>query len=236
MSVRHEMPHLKSEQIVEVRVEFRHFCLQEADEDFVPVEYPDGRDADDAFLTPYEGRVDVRSAGHTHTATLTAQVWQHEPPAEHEQWDVQGDTELYSETGHLSLLTCGGPMLDSSIDLGTPRVRWRVRVYSAGREEVAWLATQCVPEGVERYLAQFWPAARQGACPGTSTWRCGAYRGRRLCPAVYATPRRTAATNTRHWAAGNTSTGPSGHLPSRTGTAPGTPSATSMQFPPLPLL
>lgn len=98
------MPRLTSEQSVDVRVEFSSFCLQEADEDFVPEEYPDGQESDDPFLTPHEGRIDVRSAGHTHVAGLIAQVWDGEPPPDGGEWEVSGESELYSETGELSLL------------------------------------------------------------------------------------------------------------------------------------
>jgi hypothetical protein len=153
------VPPVTSEQSIDVRVEFGNFCLQEADEEFVPQEYPDGQDSDDPFLTPHEGRIDVRSAGHTHVAALIAQVWEGEPPPDGGGWEISGESELYSETGELSLWCHGGPTLGSTVGLGSPGMNWRVRVYSKGRAEVARLAEQGVPHHVELYLAQFWPRA-----------------------------------------------------------------------------
>ena len=148
-----------TERTVDVRVEYGTFCLQEADEDFVPEAFPDGRSAGDSFLTPYEGRVDVLSAGHTHTAVLKAQVWSGEPPEEAGEWEARGECELYSETGRLTVWCSGGPTLGAGLELGTPRVRWRVRVLSKGRQEVARLAAEGVPQGIERYVAQLWPTS-----------------------------------------------------------------------------
>lgn len=53
-----------------VEVEFFGFCLQERDEAAVPVQFPEDWDTGGGFLTAREGRLDVRSAGHTHTADL----------------------------------------------------------------------------------------------------------------------------------------------------------------------
>ena len=53
-------------------------------------------------------------------------------------------------------VACGA--IEELVDLGRAETSWRVRVDCAGREEVARLSVSEVPEGVEQYLAQFWPA------------------------------------------------------------------------------
>ncbi|GAA3196813.1 MULTISPECIES: hypothetical protein [Streptomyces] len=146
-----------AEQFLSIRAEFFSFCFQEADDDFVPVPYPEDFEADSSFLTAHEGRIDVVSAGHTHVASLTVQVWDAEPPPEADgAWDISGDSEIFSATGELSLWAFGGPVADS-VELGEPGRRWKVRLSCSGREEVAQRAQLEVPHGVERYLAQFWP-------------------------------------------------------------------------------
>lgn len=51
-----------------VEVKLFAFCLQERDEDAVPVLLPENWHAQGGFLTACGGRLDVSSAGHTHTA------------------------------------------------------------------------------------------------------------------------------------------------------------------------
>lgn len=152
------MPEMLAEHTMDVRVEFHHFCVQEADDDLVPVPYPDGTAPDGRFLTAHECRVDVSSAGHTHTATLTAQIWD-ERPAEDTgiAWEEQGETEICSGSGTLSFVVVGGPQPET-LELGVPGRRWGLRICSAGRRQVARLAPEGVPHGVEQYLLQFWPA------------------------------------------------------------------------------
>ncbi|WP_432068659.1 hypothetical protein [Streptomyces sp. C10-9-1] len=144
---------------VQVPVEFHAFALQEEDDMEVAVPFPEDReDTGLAFLTAYDKRLDFGSAGHTHGATLTAEVWTGEPPVNGaETWEVQGEAEIFSTTGDLSLETMSG-VGEGRVELGRPNALWKVRAYCAGRAEVARLAAVDVPEGVERYLVQFWPA------------------------------------------------------------------------------
>ncbi|MFI8942737.1 hypothetical protein [Streptomyces syringium] len=152
------MPTLLRKQTLHVHVDFYGFGLQDTDDSLVPDPYPDGREDAASFLTAHEGRIDIESAGHTHTAALTAETWDAEPPEDRSiAWDVRQDAEILSPSGELEIRTVAGAH-DEYLELGTPGALWKLRVYCAGREEVARLAQQGVPEGVERYLAQFWPA------------------------------------------------------------------------------
>ncbi|MBH5337776.1 hypothetical protein IHE55_24570 [Streptomyces pactum] len=153
------MPVLIRRQRVDVPVEFFVFSLQDADDTEVPVPFPDGWPGTEAgFLVQFEGRVDVSSAGHTHVALLTAEVWDSEPPEERrEPWETCGDTRIRSGSGSLAVWVPGGATTDE-LTLGVPGDLWHLRVYCTGRTEVARAAARGVPHGIERYLAQFWPA------------------------------------------------------------------------------
>ncbi|WP_445521364.1 hypothetical protein [Streptomyces sp. NEAU-174] len=151
---------LVRQQSIEVPVDFFGFCLQDGDDTQVPIPYPDDSPDDDAaFLTAFEGRVDVRSAGHTHRALLTAEVWDGAAPADHrERWEAQGETEIRSTSGALAVWVVGGAT-EEDLELGSPGTLWKLRLYCTGRKEVARLSQEGVPHGVERYVAQFWPAS-----------------------------------------------------------------------------
>ncbi|MFJ7416935.1 hypothetical protein ACIQWZ_40035 [Streptomyces sp. NPDC098077] len=142
-------------------VEFHAFALQEEDDMEVPAPFPEERaevpGAD--FLTAYDKRLDFESAGHTHEAALTAEVWSSEPPVTGGvRWEAQGEAEIFSIIGNLSVETMSG-VGEGRVELGRPDTLWKVRVSCSGRAEVARLAVVDVPVGVERYLVQFWPAS-----------------------------------------------------------------------------
>ncbi|WP_199546321.1 hypothetical protein [Streptomyces sp. N35] len=151
------MPKLLARQRVEVEVDFFGFSLQDADDTAVPVPYPEDRSSD-GFVAVLDGRIDVESAGHTHTAYLDVEVWSAPaPPADdREAWEAQAEAELACTSGELAVWAAAGPMPDY-IHLTDRPGRWGVRLYCTGREAVRPLAEQGVPEGIERYLAQFWP-------------------------------------------------------------------------------
>ncbi|MGW0694899.1 hypothetical protein [Streptomyces sp. NPDC002738] len=140
-----------------VEVEFFGFCLQERDEDAVPVLFPEGWDTEGGFLTACEGRLDVSSAGHTHTADLTVEVWDEPPPTRTEEsWEADAQALIVSPSGVLDVWGVTGGEAGDPVVLGRPGT-WQVRLRSKGRAEVAELTQHGVPEGVEQYFAQFWP-------------------------------------------------------------------------------
>ncbi|GAX57857.1 hypothetical protein SO3561_09427 [Streptomyces olivochromogenes] len=49
--------------------------------------------------------------------------------------------------------------MDAHVHLSDTDDMWQALVYCEGRREVARLTWEAVPEGVERYLVQIWPAA-----------------------------------------------------------------------------
>ena len=96
-------PRMVREQELEPEVDFYGMCLQ--DEESAQVAYPGGRVMDEGvFLTAHPGRVDIESAGHTHTPTMTAQVWDGEPPVDTSRaWEQRADTTVRSATGTLQV-------------------------------------------------------------------------------------------------------------------------------------
>ncbi|MET9800132.1 hypothetical protein [Streptomyces sp. NPDC006368] len=151
-------PRLVRRQRIEPEIDFYGLCLQDADLSRVPEPYPGARVSED-FLHPHAGRVDIESAGHTHTAVMTAEVWDNEPPADTSQtWEAQDEAGIRCESGSLQIwgVSCG-PIPDE-IELGDPGRQWKVRVYCTGREEVVRVIDdKGTAAGVERYLVQFWP-------------------------------------------------------------------------------
>ncbi|MEV6758429.1 hypothetical protein [Streptomyces sp. NPDC051214] len=136
-----------------VRVERFLLWLQEADEDVID-DWPEGTEG---LVSAQHGRVDITSGGHTHTAVFTIEVWDAPPePDRTVSWEATGEAELDSVKGRLQFHTAGGPD-KNGIDLGTANRRWRLRAHVVGQEKVAVLAEQGVPDGVKRFLLQFWP-------------------------------------------------------------------------------
>ncbi|WP_328512779.1 hypothetical protein OG842_43785 (plasmid) [Streptomyces sp. NBC_00376] len=154
------MAELVMREEIRVSVEFHAFALQEEDDMEVAAPFPEERaEAPGAvFLTAYDKRLDFESAGHTHEAVLTAEVWSSEPSVTGDvRWEVQGEAEIFSTTGNLSVETMSG-VGEGRVELGRPDTLCKVRASCSGRAEVARLAAVDVPVGVERYLVQFWPA------------------------------------------------------------------------------
>lgn len=154
------MAELVAREEVRVSVEFHAFALQEENDMEVPAPFPEERaevpGAD--FLTAYDKRLDFESAGHTHEAALTAEVWSSEPSATGDaHWEAQGEAEIFSTTGNLSVETMSG-VGEGRVELERRDTLWKVRAFCSGRAEVARLAMVDVPVGVERYLVQFWPS------------------------------------------------------------------------------
>lgn len=153
------MTRMLREQSVEPLVDYFGLCLQEADDAGVPVRWPEGWEVGQALAVGRPGRLDLESAGHTHQAVMKVEVWDGAPPVVAGEWEVSAVAELFSLSGQLTVWGVTGPAYEC-VDLGRPDTRWRVRVHCAGRARLAEPASVDVPDGVERWLMQFWPCAR----------------------------------------------------------------------------
>ncbi|WP_405606656.1 hypothetical protein [Streptomyces sp. NBC_00076] len=150
------MPNLIRRQEVSAEVDFGVWALQDCDDTQVPVTFPGGFERG-PFLSAREGGLDFTSAGHTHTASLTVEVWDADPAVPAGLWEVTAEASVYCSSGKLRARSVAGGPMPGSIELSDGPGTWSVRVVSAGRRQVAELAAREVPEGVERYTAQFWP-------------------------------------------------------------------------------
>ncbi|MFG2143624.1 hypothetical protein ACGFRG_05405 [Streptomyces sp. NPDC048696] len=144
----------------ELSVYVEHFaiCLEDRDTSWMSHPFPDGYDPE-VFLKPFPGRLDIRSAGHTHTAHFTVEVWDGPPSEPEGEWDERGTASLHCVSGQLRLHgTSGGPATDD-VHLPQAPATWEVRLLCTGRTEVAAETLHRAAHNVERYTAQFWPAA-----------------------------------------------------------------------------
>ncbi|GAB3957072.1 hypothetical protein [Streptomyces sparsus] len=141
-------------------VDFYGLCLQDADDTAVPVLYPEDREQGGRFLVALEGRLDIESAGHSHTAALEVEVWDREPPEETEAWDEVSEATVRTASGELAVWSVAGGPAPEGIELGAPGL-WRLRVGCRGRSRVAVLAQESEEpvEGVERYTVRAWKVA-----------------------------------------------------------------------------
>ncbi|QTD95740.1 hypothetical protein [Streptomyces cyanogenus] len=153
------MPQLVREQHVDVFVGYHAFALQESDDAFLDLEFPDEFNFG-TFLSTHPGRLDITSAGHTHTASLTVEVWDGPAPVQDSAaWEEQAEADFESVSGQVAVWSMSLGRLDDLITLADSGGLWRVRVSSAGRADVKALAeSEESIKGVERYLVQFWPA------------------------------------------------------------------------------
>lgn len=147
------MAELVSGEDLPVRVTFHGWSIQESDESVVPVPYPD-EGGEPGFLRAFPGRVDIRSAGHTHTAAVRVECFNAPVEAPAGEWDISEEAEFISSSGEVAVWSDGR---DEEFTLPEPG-RWRLRVLCAGRQEVERLTRDIgVAHRVERYLLQFWP-------------------------------------------------------------------------------
>ncbi|GAA2768567.1 hypothetical protein GCM10010103_76090 [Streptomyces paradoxus] len=153
------MAELVRQQHLDADVGYHGFGLQESDDGDLPVPFPDDFKQGD-FLNDFPGRLDIFSAGHTHTAAVTVEVWDGEPPEQDPSlWDEQAETDFESTSGEVAVWSMSLGRADDVITLADSGGSWRVRVSCAGRDEAAALSEEeGIGEGAERYLVQFWPA------------------------------------------------------------------------------
>ncbi|MEV6839058.1 hypothetical protein AB0N17_31870 [Streptomyces sp. NPDC051133] len=150
------MAELVSRQQYPVDVDHGGFALEDADDRHVPVRFPEGFEPD-AFLSAHPGRLDFTSAGHTHTADVTVEVWDAEPSVPSGAWEESAATRLSCSSGELRARSITGGPMPELIPLSDGPGTWYVRVVCTGRRELAALAEEGAVDGVERYVAQFWP-------------------------------------------------------------------------------
>ncbi|QGV82005.1 hypothetical protein [Streptomyces ficellus] len=150
------MTKLIRRQCLDADVGYHSFSFQESDDAALPVPYPDAYDFG-TFLSAHPGRIDFFSAGHTHTAAVTVEVWDGPAPElTGTHWDEQGEVEFESVSGQVAVWSMSLGRTDELIVL-SPGL-WRVRASCTGRAEAERLSLETgTAKGAEKYLVQFWP-------------------------------------------------------------------------------
>ncbi|MDT0469410.1 hypothetical protein [Streptomyces gibsoniae] len=153
------MAQLLRQQQLDVFVGYHAFGLQESDDAVLDLLFPDEFDFG-AFLSTRPGRLDITSAGHTHTAVLTAEMWDGPAPTqEAAAWAEQAEADFESVSGQVAVWSMSLGRSEDLITLSDTGGSWHVRLCSSGRAAVEALGeSEESIKGVERYLAQFWPA------------------------------------------------------------------------------
>jgi hypothetical protein len=153
------MAELVRQQEVDAYVGFHAFGLQESDDAELLVPFPDDFDFG-VFLSTHPGRLDITSGGHTHTATVTVEIWDGPAPKQDPaDWDEQAEADFESISGEVAVWSMHTGRSDDLVTLADSGGSWRVRVSCAGRTAAAALSEgEGTGHGVERYLVQFWPA------------------------------------------------------------------------------
>ncbi|MCT9138459.1 hypothetical protein [Streptomyces violarus] len=141
-----------------VNVDHNGWALQDFDDTQVPVLFPEGFEGG-TFLTGHPGRLDFYSAGHTHTASLTVEIWDGEPGVPAGEWDEKALASIDCSSGRLRARGMAAGPMPGGIELSDGPGVWAVRVVCTGRETVSAKTQQGVVHGAERYIAQFWPNA-----------------------------------------------------------------------------
>lgn len=134
------------------------FGFQESDDGDLPVPFPDDFEQG-VFLNAFPGRLDISSAGHTHTASVNVEVWAGRPPAQDRaDWDEQAAADFESASGEVAVWSMSLGRADDVITLADTGGSWRVRVSCTGRAEAATLSEdEGTGGGAEKYLVQFGP-------------------------------------------------------------------------------
>ncbi|GHC73197.1 hypothetical protein [Streptomyces flavofungini] len=152
------MAELISREGVPVEVDYYGLAVEDWDDSQIPVPFPEDWEQG-PFLTTHPGRLSFTSAGHTHTATMTFEVWDQEAPEPPGDWEESALTELACTSGKLQARgLASGPWPDP-VRLSDKPGTWTVRVVCGGRADVAAQAQDEAVEAVEQYLLQFWQQA-----------------------------------------------------------------------------
>ena len=102
------------------------------------------------------------SGGQDHDALVRFEVWSGRPRPNADLWEANTEIEFQATSGKVRLWAPTIGPSESEILLGHPG-RYRVRVYSRGRQAVAEAIDAItsedaeLPRGIEQYLLQFWP-------------------------------------------------------------------------------
>ncbi|WP_282798097.1 hypothetical protein [Streptomyces sp. CC224B] len=152
------MAELISRETVAVEVDYYGLAVEDWDDTHVPVPFP--KDWEQGpFQTAHPGRLSFTSAGHTHTATMTIEVWAEEPAEPAGDWEESAVTEISCTSGQLQAQGLTAGPWPEPVRISDKPGTWNVRAQCRGRAEVAVQSQDEAVDGVEQYVLQLWPQA-----------------------------------------------------------------------------
>lgn len=146
---------------LDVRIDYFGLSVQDHNAAALPAAYPAGRDPrTEGFLTALPGRIDLKSAGHTHTAAMTVEIHDQRPSLPEGEWDEVEETAIALSSRRVVIWSVTSGPSGEAIEVGEPGT-WDARVSCSGRPETARREPVEGPTGgTERYVVQLWPAPR----------------------------------------------------------------------------
>ncbi len=142
-----------------VDVLYSFFYLQDGgqtwlDDDSLP---PSPAEGDELTATGKDW-VSIVSEAQDHVAGIQLEAWATEPPRQ-DDWEISEDFQVVWSTGEIAPVAVTMGPSEEEIIVGPPGT-YAGRVYSRGREDTrnAREAGLEIPDGLEQYLVQFWPA------------------------------------------------------------------------------
>lgn len=151
------MSRLLRQTSIEVLIDHAYFRLD--DEQAHLGGTPDFTDNSKWLIPTYDGLVVCSASGRYHCPTVRLELWDDEPFEINKPWETQRDTTVTLSTGTLEVYSALATEPTARFPLAGPG-RYRVRAYSAGRDEIH--ETHLADDddgpirGVEKYLIQFW--------------------------------------------------------------------------------
>lgn len=112
-------------------------------------------DADNWFAATANRAIVISGAGF-HTAWVSMELWDREPPGGEERWARSRTARFYSSSGFACLDEVYGRVRYAFLDLRLENREWWVRAQVRPGENPS-SPVDALPEGVEEWLFQFWP-------------------------------------------------------------------------------
>lgn len=142
-----------------IDVERHLFGLMDLDVESCPSPWPSGSMPPDVAVWPQINRIDFRSVGEDHVASVRLEAWDTAPAAPEGDWDDHEELEVSLSSGEVSLWTLTSGPSPSVFHAGPPGHRYAVHVWTRGQDEI--LRTQFdgdeILDGTEEYVLQFQP-------------------------------------------------------------------------------
>ncbi len=147
-----------------ILVERHLFGLMDLDVDSCPNPWPQGPMPPDVAVWAQPNRVDFRSVGEDHVASVRFEAWDEEPDEPDGEWTDRDDVTVPLSSGKVKLWALTDGPSAHSFRAGPPGQLYALRVWSRGQDEMLTLVHEGleIPDGTEQYVLQFRPIGAAG--------------------------------------------------------------------------